>query len=99
MRIWILFALSMATGLLLVTRARAEGARHAGSEAAPAKVMVAERLLSELRFEAVRSLVSMGRLEQAVRAHRHYVASFKAPLERLLAAARFGELIQRREPV
>lgn len=82
---------------LEVAHQRIEGSRYPEAIRALREVELATRD-PELRFEMVRCLVAMGELERAARAHRLYVASFKAPLERLVAAARFGELLKPSAP-
>jgi hypothetical protein len=47
----------------------------------------------ELLFEMARCSLRLGKLQQALGLHRRYVATFGEPLQRLLAAARFGELL------
>jgi hypothetical protein len=78
---------------LEVARQRIDGSRYPAAIRALREVELATRD-PELRFEMVRCLHAMGELERAVRAHRLYVASFRSPLERLVAAARFGELVK-----
>ena len=47
----------------------------------------------EILFEMARCSLRLGQLQQALDLHRRYVNRFTGPLQRLLAAARFGELL------
>jgi len=47
-------------------------------------------------FELARHAARSGDRAAALRYHRHYVARFKDPARRLVAAARFGELVEPR---
>lgn len=47
-----------------------------------------------LLLEMARCYVHTGQMAQAILAHQHYTHTFTAPAERLIAAARFGALVQ-----
>ncbi len=49
--------------------------------------------LAESIFQMARVHLLMGNLGLAQQAHRRYVTLFRSPLEQLLAAVRFGELL------
>ena len=56
------------------------------------KAHASERL-PDLLFEMAACYARSGKMKQAYQAHRRYVRQFRKPSERLVAAARFGTIV------